>query len=212
VDNPTDKDKQSSPPWLWAAIVALSLLIVTAGAIVGMVTTDEDGSAGNSPQAASSETGATATGSLTEAPPPLVPPTVSIPALTDPGVDTGGFEPIPPEPIPPITVPTVPTVPTDTSGSAGVGTWPAGQSGYTVIVASVPESQGRTTADATAQRAIAAGLPAVGVLRSGDFSSLRPGFWVTYTGVYTSLAQAQAALPQARAAGFSSAYTRRVSP
>jgi hypothetical protein len=92
------------------------------------------------------------------------------------------------------------------------GTWPAGQSGYTVIVASVPESQGRAGADAAAQRATAAGLPSVGVLRSSDFSSLRPGFWVTYAGVYTSLAEAQARLPQARAAGFSSAYTRRVSP
>jgi hypothetical protein len=138
-----------------------------------------------------------------------VPPTVSIPPLTDTPTDTGGFEPIPPEPIPPITTPTIPT---DTSGSASVGTWPAGQSGYTVILASVPESQGRTSADAAAQRATAAGLPAVGVLRSADFSSLRPGFWVTYTGVYSTLPEAQAALPQARSAGFGSAYTRQVSP
>jgi hypothetical protein len=209
MDGPTDKEQQSSPPWLWAVIVGLALVILTAGAIVGMVTTDEEGSAGNSPAAGSETNAGVDTGSAPGGPPPLVPPTVSIPPLTDPPVETGGFEPIPPEPIPPITTPTVPT---DTSGSSAVGTWPAGQSGYTVVLASVPESQGRTTADAAAQRAISAGLPSVGVLRSADFSSLRPGFWVTYTGVYTSLSQAQAALPQARAAGFSSAYTRRVSP
>ena len=35
-------DQRGSPQWIWAALVALALVIVTAGAIVGMVTTDDD--------------------------------------------------------------------------------------------------------------------------------------------------------------------------
>ena len=38
-------DRPGSPPWVWAALVALALATLTAGAIVGMVTTDDrDGS------------------------------------------------------------------------------------------------------------------------------------------------------------------------
>jgi len=199
VDDPKDRD---TPPWAWAALVAAALLIITTGAIVGMVTTDGDGDA-----AGAATTGLADTGSGL---PPLLPPTVSIPPVTDLPTDTGGVEPIPPATIPTVTTPTT-TTPTTTSSSA-VGTWPAGQSGYTVVLASVPEADGRSAADATAQRATTAGLSSVGVLRSSDFSSLRPGFWVTYAGVYGTLSTAQAALPQAQGAGFPSAYTRQVQP
>ena len=81
-----------------------------------------------------------------------------------------------------------------------------------MILASVAASQGRSEADSIAQRATAAGLPEVGVLDSSDFSSLRPGYWVTYSGVYDSEAEAGSALPRAQAAGFPSAYPRRVAP
>jgi hypothetical protein len=81
-----------------------------------------------------------------------------------------------------------------------------------VILASVAQSQGRSEADAIAQRARAAGLPEVGVLFSSDFSSLRPGWWAVYSGVYDSDAEARAAVPRARSSGFPSAYPRRVAP
>ena len=199
MDDPKDPDR---PPWAWAALVAAALLIITTGAIVGMVTTNDDGDAAGSPTTGSADTGSGL--------PPLLPPTVSIPPVTDLPTDTGGLEPIPPATIPTVTTPTT-TTPTTTPSSA-VGTWPAGQSGYTVVLASVPEAAGRSTADAAAQQATAAGLSSVGVLRSSDFSSLRPGFWVTYAGVYGTLSTAQAALPQAQGAGFPSAYTRQVQP
>lgn len=192
-----------SPPWVWAALVALALVVVTAGAIVGMVATEEEGeSAAGEPPAA------IATGAQTEATPPAetgIPPTVSVPPLTEqPPAETG---------FPGETGAATETVPTDTSDRAATtGTWPAGQSGYTVVLASVPEGQGRAPADAAAARASSAGLPSVGVLRSSDFSSLRPGYWVAYAGVYSTLQEARGALPQAQAAGFASAYTRRVSP
>jgi eukaryotic-like serine/threonine-protein kinase len=199
VDDPKEPD---TPPWAWAALVAAALLIITAGAIVGMVTTNDDGDAAGSPTTGLADTGSGL--------PPLLPPTVSIPPAAGLPPEPGGVEPIPPATIPTVTTPTT-TVPTTTSSSA-VGTWPAGQSGYTVVLASVAEANGRSAADAAAQRATTAGLSSVGVLRSSDFSSLKPGYWVTYAGVYGTLAAAQAALPQARAAGFPSAYTRQVQP
>jgi hypothetical protein len=207
-------EARSSPPWVWAALVALSLVVVTAGAIVGMVTTDDGGGAGGE-AAGPTEIGSESLG-LPPSPTPTVPalpPTVSVPPLTEePPVDTGGFGD---------TggadtgfTPTTPTIPTDTSGGTSTTTasWPSGQSGYTVVLASVPEGDGRAAADAAAAQAVAAGLSSAGVLRSSDFSSLRPGYWVAYAGVYSTLAEAQTILPQARAAGFASAYTRRVSP
>jgi hypothetical protein len=140
----------------------------------------------------------------------VLPPTVPVPPITDVPTDTGITIPPLPETT---TVPGTTTAPGGTSTVPSTsGTWPTGQSGYTVILASVAEAQGRTEADRIAQRATGAGLPQVGVLRSGDFSSLRPGWWVVYSGVYTTEAQARSALPQAQAAGFPSAYPRRVAP
>ena len=61
-----------------------------------------------------------------------------------------------------------------------------------------------------AQRAINAGLPEVGVLNSSDYSSLNPGYYATFTGIYDSENEAEGALPRARSSGFPLAYTRRV--
>jgi hypothetical protein len=190
---------------MWAALAALALLVLAAGAIVGMVTTDNDGD-----QHATSNSGAQALPGAPPAAATLPPSTVPVPPITDVPTESG------------ITVPsitnTTSTATNTTSTSittvpaAGVGTWPAGRSGWTVILASVAESQGRSEADAIAQRATAAGLPQVGVVLSTDYSSLRPGFWVTYTGVYDSESEARSALPAAQAAGFASAYPRRIAP
>ena len=190
-------DQQGSPPWIWAALVALALVTVTVGAIVGMVTTDDDQGQG----AVNGETAAVQT--TVEAPSNVLPPTVPVPPISDvvPTTDSG------------ITFPST----TDTGGATATvptasGTWPSGTSGWTVVLASVAESQGRAEADSIAQRATAAGLPQVGVLDSSDFSSLRPGYWVTYSGVYAAEAEARGALPRAQAAGFPAAYPRRVAP
>jgi len=97
-----------------------------------------------------------------------------------------------------------------TTTTTGNVTWPAGKDGYSIFLKSVPTSEGRAKADAAAQRARNNGLPQVGVLNSTDFSSLRPGYWVTFTGIYDTQQQANAALPNARARGFPTAYTRPV--
>jgi hypothetical protein len=201
-------DRRGSPPWVWAALVALALVTLATGAIVGMVTTDDrDGSPASSDAEAAPAPAEPGTSPAIAS--DVLPPTVPVPPITDVPTDTGFTIPPPPATT---TVPTT-TVPGATSTvPATAGTWPAGQSGYTLILASVAEAQGRTEADRIAQRATAAGLPQVGVLRSGDFSSLRSGWWVVYSGVYTTEAQARSALPQAQSAGFPSAYPRRVAP
>jgi hypothetical protein len=55
------------------------------------------------------------------------------------------------------------------------------------------------------------GLEQVGVLFSGNYSSLHDGYWVAYTGVL-SQAEARARQAEVRRAGFGDAYARQVSP
>ena len=117
--------------------------------------------------------------------------------------------PDPAEPLDPSEV--APAEPPAPSSSGGPADWPGGTDGFTVILASIPESRGRGQAESRAARAEAAGLDEVGVLLSSQFGSLRAGYWVTFTGVHGSLNAARAELPSARAAGFPTAYTRRVS-
>ncbi|MGH3040270.1 MAG: hypothetical protein ACRDNG_00755, partial [Gaiellaceae bacterium] len=73
-----------------------------------------------------------------------------------------------------------------------------------------PTGQGRGPADAAAQQAINAGLRQVGVLNSSDYDSLNPGYYVTFTGIYTSKSPAESALPNASSKGFPTAYVREV--
>jgi hypothetical protein len=81
--------------------------------------------------------------------------------------------------------------------------------GYTVVLASIPRANGRSSAVELAKRALAKGLPAVGVLDTKDFTSLHPGYFVVFSGFYRSSASASAHVSQAEAAGFP-AYARRI--
>ncbi|MEZ5099176.1 MAG: zinc-ribbon domain-containing protein [Thermoleophilia bacterium] len=108
----------------------------------------------------------------------------------------------------PVTPPSFPEPPPP----AGLSDWPAGTSGYTVILSSVTLAEGRPLAEQQAQSAVLSGLSGVGILESSQFSSLRPGFYVVFTGVFTTLDEAQGTLQQARSAGFPTAYTRRIRP
>jgi hypothetical protein len=86
------------------------------------------------------------------------------------------------------------------------GDWPSSRSAYTVVLAS---TQARAEAEAVADQARGA-LPKVGVLRSGDYSSLRSGYWVAFSGVFGGKTTATRNATDARAAGFSRAYVRWV--
>lgn len=83
-------------------------------------------------------------------------------------------------------------------GSRAIGTWPPTRSGWTIALLSVPQTQGRKRAVAEARRARKAGLPTVGIVDSSAYASLHPGYWIVFSGVYTSEAEATSALQGAR--------------
>lgn len=89
--------------------------------------------------------------------------------------------------------------------------WPVGDDGWTVALASLPQTGGRQAAVKRAADARRAGLTAVGIIDSSQYASLHPGYWLVFTGVFGSEAEATSALGSARR--FSgSATVRRVVP
>jgi hypothetical protein len=115
--------------------------------------------------------------------------------------------------------PTVPTVTTKTTstGKARPGPrklieWPRNRSAWTLVLASLPTSSGRKAAMAKARQALDADLGQVGVLDSARYSSLHPGYYVVFSGIYDSLGDAQDAVSEAADAGYENAYARRITP
>ncbi len=100
----------------------------------------------------------------------------------------------------PVTAPT---------SAAGQQAWPAGETGWTLVLVSYPKTAGRPAALATAAKA-AKKLPEVGVLDSSLYPSLQPGYFVIFSGIYASQAEANAAVSTAHSAGFGAAYSRQI--
>jgi hypothetical protein len=88
--------------------------------------------------------------------------------------------------------------------------WPTDKSGYTLVLVSLPVAGGRAAAVARARQAKRAGLDDVGVLVSSDYSSLHPGYYVIFSGIYGSASEASAAVSSAHAHGYTGAYQARV--
>ena len=171
--------------WIWR--VLLGLVIAIAGATAAIVLAD----------AGAENTTIVATEGGAPHAPTTAPETATV---TLPGVSTG----------PPVT-PTEPPPPTATAPAPGsLTSWPAGSSGFTVVLESLPTSSGRSLALERARSAARAGLPQVGLLDSSRYSSLHPGYYVVFSGVYNSLGQAQAAQATAAAKGFRLAYARQI--
>jgi hypothetical protein len=88
--------------------------------------------------------------------------------------------------------------PTGTNASAAPAfsdEWPAGTSGYTVQLQTLPQSGTALSAIEAAKAAASAkGAKGVGALKSEDFSSLTAGSYVVYSGVYHKRTEAQKAL------------------
>jgi hypothetical protein len=76
--------------------------------------------------------------------------------------------------------------------------WPQGQDGWTITLTSLPQTGGKSAAVERARAARKRGLPTVGILDSSLYASLHPGYWVVFSGVYSSEAEATSALPPAR--------------
>jgi hypothetical protein len=110
------------------------------------------------------------------------------------------------------TVPTTSTLPSPSEAPPTNTTdWPAGEDGWTIALASVPQTKGRRLAVARAREARRKGLAQVGILDSSRYASLHPGYWVVFTGVYDSEAEATSALDPARGVA-RTATVRRVVP
>lgn len=92
-----------------------------------------------------------------------------------------------------------------TGGGTGTDDWPAGTSGWTAIVASDRTESGARSA---ASRLQSQGQPG-GVLWSSDHPPLNPGYWVAFSGTFTTRSEA---LSHARTlvASWPGAYPRQV--
>jgi hypothetical protein len=166
--------------WVWPVLVFLILAAVGALAAILLSSGNSGGTINAVPPPASTGSGVTQ---------PSVPTTA--PTVTQP---------------PPTTTAPPPTAPRP---PGELTSWPASD-GYTVILQSIPAGAGRSGAVRTAKQALSAGLPQVGVLDSAHYSSLHPGYYVVFSGVYPSNAEASAHASQARGAGFPAAYVRPI--
>jgi zinc-ribbon domain len=134
--------------------------------------------------------------------------------LTNPGPSRALPTQTPPEP----TTSATPTAPTGTTSAARpaqpekVVAWPAGKQGWTIVLDSVPTTNGRTGAVAEAKQALRLGLKPVGVLESAGFSSLHPGYFVVFTGIYDTEAEAQSHIIDAHRHGYRNPYPRPITP
>jgi hypothetical protein len=100
---------------------------------------------------------------------------------------------------------------TDTGSSAGG--WPAGQTGWAVILASKSQSTFQESdAQLVADEAATAGVPMTGVLDSSLFPSLNPGYWAVFSGPYATREEAEAAAQTVQSQGYPDAYAREVQP
>ena len=187
-----------SPAWLWLVLLALLLVALISGAIVALAATGDDGEERRRGRAAPTTTLEILTGETTF-PLTTVQPTTTTPVIPTQTATTRATTPA-----------TTTTTATTTSGT--VIAWPSGRRGYTVVVASIPTSRGRSAAEAKAREAIGDGLSEVGILNSSDYASLRPGYWVVFSGIHDTLSEAQSALPGVRAAGYPVAYVREIRP
>jgi hypothetical protein len=170
--------------WIWP--VLLFLVIAALGATAAILATRDDNESSTKTRVGTTEPSA-GTGTVPGEPPPATGTTGEPP----PPTETEPAEPPPPPP------------------PSGPVEWPPGQSGYTVVLVSLPESGGRAPALSAARKAIADGLTDVGVLNSSDYASLHPGYFVVFSGIYNTLDEAEAGLDTARAT-YPQAYTRQI--
>lgn len=101
------------------------------------------------------------------------------------------------------------TIPEPEQSGETLTPWPAGKDAWTLVLVSVPKSEGRDKALAVAESARRRGLVPAGVLDSSRYPSLRPGYWMAYAGTFPSEAEANSALRRGRSVA-STARVERV--
>ena len=108
------------------------------------------------------------------------------------------------------TAPTTTAAPPRPANPAAIA-WPRDRRGWTIVLLSLPQTNGRDAAAAQAKKARDGGLRRVGILDSSRYASLHPGYYVVFQGVYGDEAEASSALQRARTV-FPSAYQREIVP
>jgi hypothetical protein len=174
--------------WVWPSLLALVIAALAGIGAAAFVSHDQ--------KRAGYVTGTSPFG----APPQeriAPPPERTTPTLTAPTTPTG-TEPTPPE--------------QKSTPAPALRAWPVGKSGWTVVLASLPTTNGRDFALAQARAAEHSGLEGVGIIDSSKFASLHPGYYVLFSGVYTSFDDASTAATTAQSRGYRRAYARRITP
>lgn len=179
--------------WIWPLLLLL-LVAALAGTIAYLATADDPGretvvATTETSPASSTPTATTSTATATATTP-------TAPATTT----TASTEPPPPRPPPP------------PPSSSALSSWPAGKSGYTTVLQSIPANQGKRAAIAYAKKATRLGMSQVGYLVSSEYSSLHPGYYVIFSGIYGSVGPARNNAATAAANGFPAAYPRQITP
>ena len=170
--------------WIWPTLLAL---LVAAGAgVVSAIWLADRSSSANETVVATSPGASSVNETTTTAPEP----TITEPTATA----TTGPKPPPPPP-PPTLV-----------------SWPPAKSGWTIVLDSVPSVNGRAPAVAEANQALHVGMKQVGVIDSSRFSSLHPGYYVVFAGIYDTEAAAQSHVIDAHRHGYRGPYPRRIIP
>ena len=172
-------------PWVVPALVGLVIAVIGTGAAIA-ISSDGDDAGAVSVATGGSLTATNDTSTLT-APEPTTAPTTT-------------------ETVPPTT-----TAPAPPPSNPAVAVWPQGRKGWTIVLLSLPQTNGRAAAEAKAKQARDGGLRRVGVLDSSKFASLHPGYYVVFSGIYDSEVEASSALQRARAV-FGAAYQRQIVP
>ena len=173
--------------WLVPALLGLVIAVLGTGAAIAISADGEE------PEAIPTATGGSLT--ITGGTPTLTAPEPTTVATTTAPTATGQTTaPPPPRPANPATI-----------------TWPRGERGWTIVLLSLPQTNGRDAAAAQAKKARDGGLRRVGVLDSSQYASLHPGYYVVFQGVYGSEAEASSSLQRARTV-FPSAYQREIVP
>jgi hypothetical protein len=169
--------------WIWPVLVGLLI----AGLATAVAIAVRDAGRQGTTVVATQPTG-------TVGPPPAPQPTAPEAPTTTEATPTGETTAPPPPPPP----------------SNEILAWPQGTGGFTVVLESIPTSAGRALANRKARAAQKAGLEEVGVLNSSRYASLHPGYFVVFTGIFDSMADAQSTLETAQTNGYRAAYARQI--
>ena len=171
--------------WMWLSLLALVVAALAGAGAAIFVAHDTGKSAATVVRTSPSERVTTTTPTA---------PTGTTPTSTRPGGTGTTTRTAPPPPPPPATT---------------LRVWPAGRSGWTVILVS---TLSRSSALDQAHRALRSGFTNVGILDSSRYPNLHPGYFVVFTGIFDSQAETGSALASARSRGYLSAYARRITP